>query len=240
MLAEAERLLCDGGTPQVDVALVCERARVPSGALHAAFGDRDDLLLALFESLVSRLAETVAAACAGGDGWLDGVRRGLDALLARLDARPSVARFLVVDSLAGDAAMLARRKRALSRLAEALEADAPGDVGGALPPPFGAEAVVGAVMSVLHGRLAGAAAPRLRELYGPLVAIVVLPYLGADGARAELLRPAPSAHSGPTDPASRCQSPPHEEHATPRTRARKARLRRQESVDSRTRPPRRR
>ncbi|HEY5044668.1 MAG TPA: hypothetical protein VII53_02305 [Solirubrobacteraceae bacterium] len=72
-----------------------------------------------------------------------------------------------------------------------------------------AEGIVGAVFSVLHARMlervtatrdaaargvsAAPAATSLRELCGPLMAMIVLPYLGRAAAIKELERPTPKA-----------------------------------------------
>jgi hypothetical protein len=64
------------------------------------------------------------------------------------------------------------------------------------PPPLTAEGIVGAVFSVIHARML--ARPRmgnhhdrpLVELTGPLMAMIVQPYLGPAAARRELGRPA--------------------------------------------------
>jgi hypothetical protein len=69
---------------------------------------------------------------------------------------------------------------------------------GAQPPPLTAESVVGGVLAVLHARLLepdpgprAAARPRMEDLTGPLMSMIVLPYLGAAAARKELERPLP-------------------------------------------------
>ncbi len=73
------------------------------------------------------------------------------------------------------------------------------------PPALTAEAIVGGLLSVLHGRLAGGADSETRtnhgrgraeessllELAGPLMGMIVLPYLGPVAARKEIERPTP-------------------------------------------------
>ncbi|HEX5851522.1 MAG TPA: hypothetical protein VFY36_00365 [Solirubrobacteraceae bacterium] len=161
-----------------------------------ASGNRDELLLALCEELTSQVGNAMRISYRAEGAWVDGVRAALYELLAFLDASPTLARLLIVGSGAVNTGVLAQRGRVLDMLACALEADSPSAAIGSLPAPFGADAVVAAVASVLHARLADESAPLLRELRGPLMAVIVLSYLGADAARDELLRSPPPREGG--------------------------------------------
>lgn len=190
LIAAAERLICDGGAERVTVADVCAAARVSSRSFYVAFEDRGQCLLAVFDEASDQAAVVMARAYRAGGSWVDGVRGALCELLAFLDDRPGLARFLIVGSLAGDATLRARRRQVLAVLARALEAECPSASAGSLPASFGAEAVVGAVASILHGRLREEPVPLLRDMCGPLMGMIVLPYLDAAAARRELLCPA--------------------------------------------------
>jgi DNA-binding MarR family transcriptional regulator len=69
------------------------------------------------------------------------------------------------------------------------------------PPAVIAEGIVGAVLSVIQNRLLADEQRPLMELFGSLVSIVVLPYLGPGAARRELTRPPPRIRLG-TDSAA--------------------------------------
>jgi DNA-binding MarR family transcriptional regulator len=127
--------------------------------------------------------------------WVDAVRAALLELLTFLDRRPHLARFLIVGSLQGGTEMLARREQALGAIARTIETNGP-DVTTETKPPFGAEAVVGAAASVLHGRLLEDQVPRVRNLAGSLMGVLVMPYLDVSAARQELSRPLPPARPG--------------------------------------------
>ncbi len=187
LLATAERLLSERGLACVGVADVCTAAQVSPADLDALFGDLDGLLNALFDRIVTRVGRSMNEAYRSEAVWVDAIRATLFELLAFLDGRPQLARFLIVESLRGDAALLARRERAVGALAAVIEADRPDTAGAA--PPFGADAVVGAAASVIHGRLLEEPVPSLRELAGALMGVLVMPYLGAAAVREELSRP---------------------------------------------------
>jgi hypothetical protein len=61
------------------------------------------------------------------------------------------------------------------------------------PPPLTAEGVVGGVLSLIHARMVESDDAPLIELLGPLMSMLVLPYLGSAAARRELAQPVPPA-----------------------------------------------
>jgi AcrR family transcriptional regulator len=189
ILEAAEAVICEQGVQSVSVGVVVAAARVSRRSFHEAFTDLDDCLFAVFDAISARLASDAAVACGKHTRWVDGVRAGLLVVLDFLQTSPQRARFLVGASLAGDSAMLARRNHLLAELAQALEARRPPPPGDALPPPFGAEAVIAAAASIIHARLLEEPLPPLRELTGPLMAVLVMPCLGDEAAREELARP---------------------------------------------------
>lgn len=143
----------------------------------------------MFEESCRQAAAVMNSAYRAADTWLDGVRNALAELLRFLDANPRAARAMVVDSLAGDPELRARRGRALAAIARALDADRPRAASrGGSRAPFDARAVVGAVAAVIHARLVTRAQPALLELRGPLMALIVVPYLDVEDARRELNR----------------------------------------------------
>jgi AcrR family transcriptional regulator len=187
----AQQLL--GGAPaeSLSIAAICAAAGVSRSTFYAAFADRNELLLTVFDDVTARAGRAMAAARQDESSWLDGVRAALLELLGLFDEAPGLARFLIAGSLGGDDMLLARRTTALSVLADALEQGSPSAVSEALPAPFGGEALVGAVVAVLHSRLLEEPVPALRPLCGSLMSVIVLCYFGVEVARAELTRPLP-------------------------------------------------
>lgn len=186
LISAAERLICDGGAGRVTVSEVCAAASVSSRIFYTAFDDRDQCLLAVFDHASERTAAAMSRAYRAGGSWVERVGGALFELLTILDDRPGLTRFLVIETLVGDRSLRTRRREVLVALARALEIDCPSST--RPPAPFGAEAVVGTVVSIVHGRLRGEPPPLLRELCGALMAMIVLPYLDADAARRELMR----------------------------------------------------
>jgi AcrR family transcriptional regulator len=197
------------GASEVTVAHVVSRAGVSRRTFYEIFSDREDCLLAALEDGLERVAVVVVPAydgkgtARGARGWRERIRTALVELLGLFDEDPGLARLVVVESLAAGPRALERRNIVLERLIAVVDegrtlTGISGKVGaGAEPPALTAEGVVGAVSSILYARLAGtrtgeAEQQSLIELTGPLMGMIVLPYLGKAAAARELARPVPT------------------------------------------------
>jgi DNA-binding MarR family transcriptional regulator len=164
-------------------------AGVVSGSgerLGGRLGGVEASQLEAFERALALVGGCVSAAYEAEEGWLDGVRAGLVALLGFFDAEPVLARYLVVRSALVGGAVLERRSEVLGRLARLLDDErAPGR---GYPPPLIAQALVSGVLGVLHERCSRRDPGSLGELCSSLMSFIVLPLLGARAARRELAR----------------------------------------------------
>jgi len=185
--------------PDVAIADVLARAGVSSGIFHEAFHDREACLLATVEHSVERAQKAMLPAYDAESRWLDAIKAGLVAFLAFLEREPALGRVLVVYSMSGGERILRRRVELLAALAAVVDLgrlEGPPDR--QQPPAVIAEGVVGAVLAVLQNRLLADERTRVMDLFGSLVSIIVLPYLGAGIARRELTRPVPRVRVGAT------------------------------------------
>lgn len=189
ILAAARRLVLDDGVESLTAKAVRERAGVDARAFDALFADRGKLLLALFDGWVSQAGEAMTLAYVVHASWVDAVRAALLELLCFFDGAPPVARFLVLGSVSADPALSAHRRAALADLAFALDAGNPREDADGVRAPFGADAVVGTVLAVIHGRLLEEPAACLCDLAGALMAVILTAYVDPDAARRELMRP---------------------------------------------------
>lgn len=194
------------GAANVTVAHVVARSGVSRRTFYEIFEDRDDCFLATLDQAVARASEYLLDAPNTLARWVDRMRASLLALLEFLDDEPRMGRLLVVESLGAGPAALERRSRALARLIAGVEAgeEKAKEVSGSSP--LTAEGVVGAVFSVIHGRMLESKHPAFVTLLKPLMAMIVLPYLGAGVSRRELARTTPGGRervkSVPLDPLS--------------------------------------
>jgi AcrR family transcriptional regulator len=183
--------------PSVTSLDVIARAGVSSGLFHEMFPDREACLLAAIELGLQRVRRHVLGAYDAESRWLDAIKAGLAAFLAYLEREPALGRLLVVHSMSGGEQVLRRRVEILATLAAAVDLgrlEGPADR--QQLPAVIAEGVVGAVLAVLQNRLMSNQNATVRDLFGSLVSIIVLPYLGAGAARRELTRPLPRIRVG--------------------------------------------
>lgn len=190
----------------VKVAHVITRAGVSRTAFYELFGDVEECFAAAFEWGLARAGAAMGEAYAAEARWLDGVRAAVGALLGLLDAEPAFARLCVVHVLGAGTELLRRRAAAIAVVCEYVDRGRLQAGARSEPPEVTAEGVVGAVLGVIHNRLLAAPDPEqpLTALAGPLVSLIVLPYMGAAAASRELTRPAPRSVSarGAREPAT--------------------------------------
>jgi AcrR family transcriptional regulator len=206
MLTAMVQEVSERGAASVSVAHVVARSGVSRRTFYEIFEDREACFRAAFDEALQQVAAVVLPAFRRSGSWRERVRAGLIGLLQELDYDRATARLLVVESLAAGPSSLQRRQEVLAQILPVIEEGQLESKGGLEPPPLAAEGIVGGVLSVLHGRLTasplsgvrGSRSRGLREeslvdLVGPLMGMIVMPYLGAAAARKETERPAPEA-----------------------------------------------
>ncbi|HEY2767376.1 MAG TPA: TetR/AcrR family transcriptional regulator, partial [Solirubrobacteraceae bacterium] len=216
------------GAANLTVAHIVARAGISRRTFYEIFEDREACLLAALDDAVVRAAAVLVPAYEGETKWRERIRAALAALLVFLDEEPALGRLCVIEALGAGGRALELRARYMKVLVAAVDAGRAQAVKGRQPPPLTAEGVVGAVFSIVHTRMlaigardevrrdevrrndARRAARRdareaepLSALLGPLMGVIVLPYLGQAAAQKELDVPVPVCapkHSPRRDP----------------------------------------
>jgi AcrR family transcriptional regulator len=176
------------------VADVVRCAGVSRRTFYELFADRDDCLLAALDQAIAAVSERVLDAYDGGPETAtrqhERIRAGLLALLKFLDEEPLMGHLLIVESLKAGSRALERRAQVLAAATRAFEelCRTARQAGATELLP---EGTVGAVLSVIHGRILDCDAGPLVALANPLMSMIVLPYLGTGAARRELRREVP-------------------------------------------------
>jgi AcrR family transcriptional regulator len=192
IVAAAVDAVEDIGYARLSVAAVISRARVSRKTFYEVFTDREDCFLAVFEHTVARATAAVTDAYTKESSWCGGIRSALTSLLMLIDEEPVFARLWIVAASGAGHEVSRRRAEILAALAEAIDrgratANAKGH-----PPQISAESVVGGVCAVLHTRILTRTEEPMINLLGPLMYMIVLPYLGPRAAGRELDKPTPS------------------------------------------------
>jgi AcrR family transcriptional regulator len=179
------------GWSSVTVADIASQARVSRRTFYDLFENREECLLAVLEDIVERVEQDLAQAGLEDVSWVERVRAGLWRILCFLDRDPVLARVCVVQSACGSRKVLGAREEILARLASTIAEGSSQSARAAQMPVLTAEGLVGATVAIVYKRLLNGTPEPLCDLHGELMAMIVLPYLGAAAATRERKRPAP-------------------------------------------------
>jgi AcrR family transcriptional regulator len=256
MVAALVEVARERGVSGVTVAHVVARSGVSRRTFYELFEDREDCFLAGFDLAVQGAARRVLPAYGVRGTWRERVRAALGALLEYLDDEPGMGALCVVDTLGAGPVALERRTQVVQVLIDAVHEGRKEAKGAVKPTRLTAEGVVGAVLAVLHARLAagdarangvwgngarvvgarsggaqevggpsggartgggraggvrasggraGGTSP-MSTLLGPLMGMIVLPYLGKAAAARETSGPRLAASPSCPPAATRCAS----------------------------------
>ena len=195
LLAGAVGAIDEHGYAQTTVGHIALRAGVSRRTFYELFADREACLAALFGDVVKMIEGELAAAGLEGLGWRERVRGGLWAILSFFDREPALARVCVIQVLHGGPGVLGRRDEVLARLAAVLDEGRGEGARGAQCTALTAEGLVGAAFGIVYARLLRRERKPLADLFGELMGMIVLPYLGSGAARREQARPVPGLAS---------------------------------------------
>jgi AcrR family transcriptional regulator len=176
------------GYQGLTVGAVIARAGVSRRTFYELFSDKQDVFLAAYDRVVTRLATDVATATGEGETWAEQIAYGLDTFLLRLASDPAIAHLCVVEILAAGPPGLNRRAVAMEVFRGFLEPGtrhAPRN----LPiPALAAETAIGGVYEVVYTMVLQGRTAELPRLLPDLLQIALLPFLGAEAAAAEARR----------------------------------------------------
>jgi AcrR family transcriptional regulator len=192
LLAAAARTVEELGYTRATVAHITRRARISRRTFYELFPNREECLVAALEGVVGSIGGEIAAVGLEGRVWRERVRGGLWAILSFFDREPVLARFCVVQALRGSQAVLERREEIMDGLARAIDEGRGEGTRGEDCPALTAEGLVGAVFALVYARLLRRDSEPLVDLFGDLMGMIVLPYLGPAAVRREQARPAPA------------------------------------------------
>jgi AcrR family transcriptional regulator len=183
------------GVGNVSVAHVVERAGISRRTFYEIFSDREACFLGAFDDGIARARRYVLDGYDPRAGWAERCRTALTGLLSFLTYERGAGQLLIVGSLGAGASALEYRRRVLAQMIALVDEGRMESKAGKELPPLTAEGLVGGVLSVLHARLVSSHPGSLVDLTGPLMGMIVLPYLGPIAARKETERPMPKQPS---------------------------------------------
>jgi AcrR family transcriptional regulator len=191
MLTAMVQEISERGAANVSVGHVVGRSGVSRRTFYEIFNDREDCFLAAFDDVLKGVAAVVLPVYEAPGSWRVKLRDGLVALLECLECDRAIGRLLIAESLAAGPKALKRRHDTIARIIPVIEQGSNESKTAEPSPSLTAEGIVGGVLAVLHARLTEKRSGSMNELVGPLMGMIVLPYLGPAAARKEIERPTP-------------------------------------------------
>jgi AcrR family transcriptional regulator len=178
------KVLAERGFAGATVGLVVTRARVSTSTFYQCFDGLEECLIAIMDSVLEQAVTLASRELQRAGCWQDGVRSALAAVLSYFDREPELARVCIVETLAGGPVVLAHRER----LTEAFRLPVLQRVEREVPnvSTLAAEGVMSSVLGIMHAHIVTAKPGPFIELLGPLMGLVMAPYLGARGVEREI------------------------------------------------------
>lgn len=175
-------MVAERGVAGASIELAIVRAQVSRRTFHKHFGCFSEAVIAALEEGYQRAASLVAEAFGGGGAWVESMRSALAAVLAFFDAEPALARVCLVEAAAGDPLVREHLERRVRAFRAAVMGQVREDIASASP--LAPEGALASVMGVVRARLIAPEAGPLVELTGPLIGLIVGPFMSdADVAR---------------------------------------------------------
>lgn len=172
-------VVAEEGYVDTTVEAVLKRAQMSATTFYANFDGKNDAMLAAIDSACSQIIAAVMPAFRRAPDWPNGVRAGYGALCNFLASRPALAQLIAVEVHAAGSAAMERRHETLQPLEDLI-----GEGFGHRPsaPAHAAEALTGAVFTLIYKRLRASSATSLPALAPLLTYITLCPFLGAEEA----------------------------------------------------------
>ena len=170
------------GYAATTVADVIGQAAVSRRTFYEHFSDKEECFIAAYDEITRHLMDSVVGAYEGHSRWPDRAAAAIETLLEQLASRPALARFCIVEILAAGPRALERRDAALRHFIEMVEpgrAEAPA---GITIPEVTAQAVVGAIYSLIYDEIFHGRVRELPRMASDVVYIVLAPYIGPRAA----------------------------------------------------------
>jgi AcrR family transcriptional regulator len=182
LIAGVSRALAEQGYAELTVKHVIEAAGVSRRTFYAYFDNKRDCVLVAHRDVFERVLALLLRACATERNWPRKVKAAIAALFAFAEEAPDEVRLLTLDALAADLTIARHVVDSNAHFAALLrDGRRHTPLGDALP-DLTEEALIGAISSILAGRLLEGGAESLAGLEPELVQLVLTPYVGVQEA----------------------------------------------------------
>jgi AcrR family transcriptional regulator len=193
ILEAVVEVVAERGVAGASVGLVSARAKVSRHTFYECFAGLDECLVALLEGALARATPLVMEGFAGEGAWQDGMRAALAAMLEFFDREAVLVRVCLVEMLTAGPVVRGHRERVVAEFRALVIEQISGEV--SHPSPLAPEGIHASLIGIVSARLI-APEPRapLIELLGPLMGIIVGPFMEEAEVTQEVKRGNELAH----------------------------------------------
>jgi AcrR family transcriptional regulator len=182
----AERILralaavvAEKGYPAMTVGDVAARASISLSTFYANFADKEDAMLAAIDCGSSQMLATTLPAFRRATDWAHSVHGAFAAMLAFCAAEPAYTRLGAVDVYAAGRRALEQRDQVMRGMEALL---APGYELRPEASPIAAEAIGGAIYSMIYDQVQRSGAERVQEIGPSATYLALAPFIGVEQA----------------------------------------------------------
>jgi AcrR family transcriptional regulator len=172
-------VVAEKGYPDMTVGDIAARASISLSTFYAHFPDKEEAMLAAIDSGSAQMLATTLPAFRRGSDWPHAVRSAFGSMFAFAAAEPEYTTLGAVDVYAAGKRALAQRDQIIEGMEGLL---APGYERRPEVSPIAAEAIGGAIYSMIYRQVKRAGAESMQEI-APLATFIALaPFIGAEEA----------------------------------------------------------
>lgn len=172
------------GYGEMSVQHIVREAGVSRRTFYEQFKNKDEAFIAAFDGASSLLIASIRKAVDAEETPEAKVSAAFSAFLEILSASPAFAKMCIVEVLAAGPTAIDRRARTMEEFTTMFREGSDALIENP-PSPLIAETIIGGVYETVYRRIARGETAELSKLLPDLVESALLPYLGAERARAE-------------------------------------------------------
>jgi len=189
ILEAVVEVVAEHGVTDASVELVLARTGASRRTFYACFEDLDECLVAVLDGALARAAPLIAGAF--GDSvptypWWEGMRAALAAMFVFFEAEPELARVCLVEVQAAGPRVRGHRERIFEAFRALVVERIESEVSHASP--LAAEGLLASVVGIVNARMLAGEQRPLVELLGPVMGIIVGPFMDEAGVEREIER----------------------------------------------------
>jgi len=178
-LGSVVHLTLDEGYRQLTDPQIAQFAGMSTEAFHKQFPTKEECFLAVLDEFVAEALDAVRGPFGSAATWPDAVYRGVTAFVDYLVAHQALLRIAFIDLFDVGPGMIGRMTRSVEAFTKLITEEGPAPRRG---PEVAAEAITGALWTIVSGYVSNDRLARLPCLVDHLTFIVLAPHLGAKPA----------------------------------------------------------